>query len=106
MLLIKRTVEKTEIKIKIQGGRHMLSYGYRLKALRKSRGMTQQKLGHAVGFPPASADVRIAQYKSGSLLPKADISRSIARALGIDEMLLTAPLPTIEEEWEVVGFWN
>ena len=33
MLLIKRTTEKIEIKIRIQGGRHMLSYGYRLKTL-------------------------------------------------------------------------
>ena len=76
----------------------MLSYGYRLKTLRKSRGMTQHELGLAVGFPPASADVRIAQYESGSRLPKADISKKIAQALGIDEMQLTAPVPTTEEE--------
>ncbi len=75
IVLIKKTIEKIEIKIRIQGGRHMLSYGYRLKSLRKSRGMTQQELGLAVGFSPASADVRIAQYESGSRLPKADISR-------------------------------
>ena len=83
----------------------MLSYGYRLKFLRKSRGMTQQELGLAIGFPPASADVRIAQYESGSRLPKADISRKLALALGIEEMLLTVPVPTTEEEWEVVRFW-
>ena len=84
----------------------MLSYGYRMKFLRKSRGMTQQELGLAVGFPPASADVRIAQYESGSRLPKADISRKIAQALGIEEMLLTTPVPTTDEEWEVVRFWT
>ena len=83
----------------------MLSYGYRLKFLRKSRGMTQQELGLAVGFPPANTDVWIAQYESGSRLPKADISKKIAPALGIDEMLLTAPVPTTDEEWEVVRFW-
>ncbi len=83
----------------------MLSYGYRLKSLRKSRGMTQQELGLAVGFSPTSADVRIAQYESGSRLPKADISRKIAQAMGIEEMLLTTPVPTTEEEWEVVRFW-
>ncbi len=84
----------------------MLSYGYRLKSLRKSRGMTQQELGLASGFPSSSADVRIAQYESGSRLPKAEISRKITLALGIDEMLLTAPVPTTEEEWEVVRFWT
>ena len=106
MLLIKRTIGKIGIKIRIQGGRYMLSYGYRLKFLRKSQGMTQQELGLAVGFSPTSADVRIAQYKSGSRLPKADISRKIAQTLGIEEMLLTTPVPTTEEEWEVVKFWS
>ena len=84
----------------------MLSYGYRLKFLRKSQGMTQQELGIAVGFSPASADVRIAQYESGSRLPKADISKKIAQALGIDETMLTTPVPTKDEKWEVVRFWN
>ncbi len=67
--------------------------------------MTQQELGLAAGFPPSSADVRIAQYEFESRLPKAAISRKIAQALGIDEMLLTAPVPTAEEELEVVRFW-
>ena len=83
----------------------MLSYGYRLKFLRKSQGMTQQELGLAVGFSPTSADVRIAQYESGSRLPKVDISRKLAQALGIDETMLTTPVPTTKEEWEVVRFW-
>ena len=44
MPLRKRTIEKIEIKIRIQGGRHMLSYGYRMKFLRKSRGISVQKM--------------------------------------------------------------
>lgn len=60
--------------------------------------MTLQELGLAVGFLPASADVLIAQYESGSRMQKADISKKIAQALGINEILLTAPVPTTDEK--------
>ena len=66
--------------------------------------MTQHELGLAVGFLPASADVRIAQYESGSRMQKADISKEIAQALGINEILLTVPVPTAEKEWKVMRF--
>ena len=47
-----------------------MSIGKKIKFFRKRRGMTQRELGTEVGFPPASADVRIAQYESGNRTPK------------------------------------
>ena len=48
------------------------------------RGMTQKELGIALGFPDRSADVRIAQYESGSRTPKEDLIRQIAAILHVN----------------------
>ena len=47
-----------------------MSSGQRIRHYRMLRGMTQKALGIAAGFPPGTADIRIAQYESGARTPK------------------------------------
>jgi len=53
--------------------------------------MSQRELGIAAGLKPASADVRIAQYESGSRNPKSRLLSALARALGVSVAALTVP---------------
>ena len=68
-----------------------MSVGERIKFHHKLRGMTQRELGTEVGFPPASADVRIAQYESGSRCPKEPMLKTLASALKVSSAALTVP---------------
>ena len=61
-----------------------MTIGERIKRVRMKRGMTQKELGVALGFPERSADVRIAQYESGSRTPKEDLIRQIAAILHVN----------------------
>ena len=45
--------------------------------------MTEKYIGMSLGFPEKSADVRLAQYETGSRTPKADLT---AAMLGADEI--------------------
>ena len=47
-----------------------MAIGERIRFIRNLRGMTQKWLGQAVGFPEKTADVRMAQYESGSRTPR------------------------------------
>ncbi len=47
-----------------------MAIGERIHFFRIMRGMTQKYLGMLVGFPEKSADVRLAQYETGSRKPK------------------------------------
>ena len=51
-----------------------MAIGERIHFFRLLRGMTQKYLGMALGFPEKSADVRLAQYETGSRTPKADLT--------------------------------
>jgi len=53
--------------------------------------MTQKYLGMAVGFPERSADVRLAQYETGTRTPKADLTAALARVLGVSPRALSVP---------------
>jgi transcriptional regulator with XRE-family HTH domain len=53
--------------------------------------MTQKELGLAVGFDDNSADVRIAQYESGTRTPKEDMLRKIAEILDVNFRSLYEP---------------
>ena len=55
-----------------------MAIGERIHFFRLLRGMTQKYLGTAVGFPERSADVRLAQYETGSRKPKADLTAALA----------------------------
>ena len=50
------------------------------------RGMTQKYLGMTLGFPEKSADVRLAQYETGSRTPKADLTAALAEVLDVSPM--------------------
>ena len=53
--------------------------------------MTQKYLGMSLGFPEKSADVRLAQYETGSRTPKADLTAALAEALDISPHALSVP---------------
>ena len=69
----------------------LLNTGKRIRHFRILRGMTQKALGMAVGFPAESADIRIAQYESGTRTPKQNLLRQMAQALGVSPSVLAVP---------------
>lgn len=50
--------------------------------------MTQKYLGMAVGFDEKTADIRMAQYESGTRTPKAELTDALASALEVSPMAL------------------
>lgn len=68
-----------------------MSPGRRIRHYRMQRGMTQKALGIAAGFPPETADIRIAQYESGARTPKYTLLCALAEALGISPSVLDIP---------------
>lgn len=58
--------------------------GDKIHRIRDFRGMTQKQLGIAVGFDEKSADVRIAQYESGTRTPKPALAEKIAAVLDVN----------------------
>lgn len=86
------------------------SFTAKLKYLRQYRKMTQKELGMKIGFPEKSAGVRIAQYESGTRLPKIERMDKIADALDfphsvfrtlttVEVMILLEVLPQLEERF-------
>lgn len=68
-----------------------MAIGERIHFFRTMRSMTQKYLGMLVGFPDKSADVRLAQYETGSRKPKADLTASLAQALDVAPQALDVP---------------
>lgn len=68
-----------------------MAIGERLHFFRIMRGMTQKYLGTLVGFPDKSADVRLAQYETGSRKPKADLTAALAQVLDVSPQALDVP---------------
>ena len=68
-----------------------MATGERIRFFRTLRGMTQKYLGTILGFPPSSADVRMAQYESENRTPKADLTAQLAEALDISPKAITVP---------------
>lgn len=64
-----------------------MAIGERIRFFRNLRGMTQKYLGQVVGFPEKTADIRMAQYESGSRTPKADLTNTLA----VSPQALTVP---------------
>ena len=71
--------------------RSFMSSGKRIRSFRLKRGMTQRALGTAVGFPVKTADIRIAQYESGTRTPKHSLLCALAQALDIPVAVLEVP---------------
>ena len=68
-----------------------MAIGERIRFFRNLRGMTQKYLGQVVGFPEKTADIRMAQYDTGSSTPKAELAESLAGALGVSPLALSVP---------------
>ena len=68
-----------------------MAIGERIRFFRNLRGMTQKYLGQVVGFPEKTADIRMAQYESGSRSPKAELTETLAGALGVSPLALSVP---------------
>jgi len=75
-----------------------MAVGNRIKRVRNFRGLTQKELGLALGYDEKSADVRVAQYESGTRTPKEDTLTRIAGILDVNYRSLHEPtLYTAEE---------
>lgn len=68
-----------------------MAIGERIHFFRTLRGMTQKYLGTQVGFPEKSADVRLAQYETGTRTPKADMTTALANILDVSPLALSVP---------------
>ena len=68
-----------------------MAIGERIRFFRNMKGITQKYLGQMVGFPEKSADVRMAQYETGSRTPKADLTKTLAGFFDISTNALTVP---------------
>ena len=68
-----------------------MAIGERIQFFRKLRGMTQKYLGTQVDFPEKSADVRLAQYETGTRTPKADMTAALANILDVSPLALSVP---------------
>ena len=68
-----------------------MAIGDRIHFFRLLRGMKQKYLGTIVGFPERSADVRLAQYETGTRKPKAELTAALAQALDVSPQALDVP---------------
>ena len=68
-----------------------MTIGEKIKTARNLRGLTQKELGIKLGFDENSADVRIAQYESGTRTPKSELLSEIANVLGVNVNSLKNP---------------
>jgi hypothetical protein len=68
-----------------------MAIGERIRFFRNLCGMTQKYLGQVVGFPEKTADIRMAQYESGSRTPKADLTNTLAQVFEVSPQALTVP---------------
>jgi transcriptional regulator with XRE-family HTH domain len=74
----------------------IMAIGERIRFIRNLRGMTQKYLGMAIGFPERTADIRMAQYESGTRTPKDDLTNNLANVLEVSPKALD--LPNIDSE--------
>lgn len=61
-----------------------MTLGKKIRKYRLLHDKTQKQLGEEVGFKKSTADVRINQYETDKMAPKANIRASIAETLDID----------------------
>ena len=68
-----------------------MAIGERIKLFRTRKKLTQRELGVAAGLSEQTADVRMAQYESGTRTPKADLTKKLACALKVSPHAITVP---------------
>lgn len=75
-----------------------MSFGDRLRYIRKKKKITQKYLGQKLGFSEKSADSRIAQYETGRREPKSEILQQFSEILGVSPLALDCPKIDDEEQ--------
>ena len=68
-----------------------MAIGDNIRRMRMLKGLTQKELGLAIGFDQKTADVRIAQYESGTRTPKEKMILDLAQVFGVRPEALTTP---------------
>lgn len=68
-----------------------MAIGERIRFFRNLKGMTQKYLGMQIGLSEKTADIRIAQYESGTRTPKAEATNDLAKILEVSPQALTVP---------------
>ena len=68
-----------------------MAIGERLKRFRMRKKLTQRELGVAVGLSEHTADVRMAQYESGTRTPKAELTAKLAEAMEVSPHAISVP---------------
>ena len=68
-----------------------MAIGERIRYIRNLRGITQKRLGMALGFDEKTADVRMAQYESGTRTPKEKMINDLANVLDVRPKALDLP---------------
>ena len=68
-----------------------MAIGERIRFFRNLRGMTQKRLGMSIGFAEKTADVRMAQYESGTRTPKEKGVNELANVLDVSPKALDVP---------------
>lgn len=75
----------------------MITFGEKLRYLRRKNNLTQKELGMAVGFPENTADVRIAQYETNARMPREELLKKLAQVLGVSLFIFyKSPLPVTD----------
>lgn len=68
-----------------------MAIGERIKRIRNFRKLTQKELGLAIGFDANTADVRVAQYETGTRTPKEKYVNALADVLDVVPYSLNVP---------------
>lgn len=68
-----------------------MAIGNKIKRIRNLRGLTQKEFGRLIGFDEKTADIRVAQYESGTRTPKTDLLRKMAEILDVNICYLSEP---------------
>lgn len=68
-----------------------MAIGDRIKRIRNFRGLTQKEFGKLIGFDEKTADIRVAQYESGTRTPKEELLQKMAEVLNVNYRSLYEP---------------
>ena len=82
-----------------------MTVGQRIKRIRQHRGMTQKQLGILLGFPENTADVRIAQYESGTRTPKAEVIKKLTDLLSVSPTVFSHNICCSRDDFMQSIFW-
>lgn len=68
-----------------------MAAGKRIRFFRNRLGLKQKELGALLGFSPATAEVRMAQYETELRVPRKDLLLKMAQVLGVRPEAITVP---------------